>query len=341
MITDFFGNRAVVETLETMISGHRIPQTILLSGPEGVGKATLVRRFAAALLPNPEQISKDDLASEDNLELLADREKLPSEKRAEDPLLFNSHPDFVTFPPDGPLRQISIQQMRLLKERAQFGPLKGNHRVFLIDHIDRANEQAANSLLKTLEEPPPYLILLMTAENAYDLLPTIRSRSVQLSVAPLGDQDMYDLIKARGLDRPERRQALAAGSPGLAITMDLEVYDKRRNAMLALLRAAASAGGFDVWAKFSESINASKSEKLDHYLKVLYMLLEDLLVLHEGGSRLRNIDLERELRALANVISFEWIRKAVGRTDELVDLSRRSIQKGIALDALTLSLRQA
>ena len=96
MITDFFGNRAVVETLETMISGHRIPQTILLSGPEGVGKATLVRRFAAALLPNPEQISKDDLASEDNLELLADREKLPSEKRAEDPLLFNSHPDFVT-----------------------------------------------------------------------------------------------------------------------------------------------------------------------------------------------------------------------------------------------------
>ena len=181
----------------------------------------------------------------------------------------------------------------------------------------------------------------MTAENAYDLLPTIRSRSVQLSVAPLGDQDMYDLIKARSLDRPERRQALAAGSPGLAITIDLEVYDKRRNAMLALLRAAASAGGFDVWAKFSESNNASKSEKLDHYLKVLYMLLEDLLVLHEGGSRLRNIDLERELRALANVISFEWIRKAVGRTDELVDLSRRSIQKGIALDALTLSLRQA
>ena len=59
MITDFFGNRAVVETLETMISGHRIPQTILLSGPEGVGKATLARRFAAALLPNPEQIGKD------------------------------------------------------------------------------------------------------------------------------------------------------------------------------------------------------------------------------------------------------------------------------------------
>ena len=164
---------------------------------------------------------------------------------------------------------------------------------------------------------------------------------MQLALAPLGDSDMHDLIKARGLDRPERRQALASGSPGLAITIDLELYDKRRNAMLALLRAAASAGGFDVWAKFSESINASKSEKLDNYLKVLYILLEDLLVLHEGGSRLRNIDLEKELRQLASVISFEWIRKAVSKTDELIDLSRRSIQKGIALDALTLSLRQA
>ena len=341
MIADFFGNQAAAQTLETMITGHRIPQTILLSGPEGVGKATLARRFASALLPNPEQINKDDLSVADNLALLAEREKLTSEKRAEDPLLFNSHPDFVTFPPDGPLRQISIQQMRLLKERAQFGPLKGNHRVFLIDHIDRANEQAANSLLKTLEEPPPYLILLLTAENPYDLLPTIRSRSVQLSLAPLSDSDMFDLIKARGLDRPERRQALACGSPGLAINIDLEAYDKRRSAMLALLRAAASAGGFDVWSKFSESINSSKSEKLDNYIKVLYMLLEDLLILHEGGNRLRNIDQEKELLALANVISFEWIRKAVEKADELAGLVKRNIQKGIALDALTLSLRRA
>ncbi len=73
------------------------------------------------------------------------------------------------FRPDGPLRQITIEQMRLLKERAQFKPLQGKRRVFLIDQIDRANEQAANSLLKTLEEPPEHLILLLTAENPYDL----------------------------------------------------------------------------------------------------------------------------------------------------------------------------
>ena len=60
-----------------------------------------------------------------------------------------------------------------------------SYRVFLIDHLDRANEQAANSLLKILEEPPAYLLLFMTAENAYDLLPTIRSRSLILGMSPL------------------------------------------------------------------------------------------------------------------------------------------------------------
>ena len=105
------------------------------------------------------------------------REKWVAEKRNEDPLLFASHADFVSFPPDGPLRQLSIPQMRQLKESAQFKPSRGSRRVFLIDHVDRAGEQAANSLLKTLEEPPDHLILILTAENAYDLLPTIRSRA--------------------------------------------------------------------------------------------------------------------------------------------------------------------
>src|SRR6185312_470280 len=150
----FWGNRSIVDALSGMISAGRIPQTILLGGPEGVGKATLVRRFAAALLDHGSQIEQDDLSLPANIELIEQREKWPAEKRAEDPLLFASHPDFLTFAPDGPLRQISIQQIRLMKERAQFKPLRGKHRVFLVDRLDRANEQAANSRLKLFEEPP-------------------------------------------------------------------------------------------------------------------------------------------------------------------------------------------
>lgn len=340
MFDNFHGNANVVETLEQLSEQGRIPQAILLAGPEGVGKATLARRFAARLLGDPAKIEADDLSSTTNAAIIADREKWPADKRVEDPLLFSTHPDFVTFPPDGPLRQISIQQMRVLKERAQYKPLRGSRRIFLINHIDRANEQAANSLLKTLEEPPDHLIIFMTAENAYDLLPTIRSRSVQFQMAPLSLEEMDEFARTRKLSDSARRIRLAAGSPGVAVSLDLAAYDKRRAAMLALLQAASNTAPFARWAKYSESLGATKSEKLEYYLKVLYMLLEDIVLLQHNRGDVRNVDVRKELEPIAARVSFDWIRAAVTQTDELIELLRRNIQKSIALDALVVSLQE-
>ena len=339
MFDNFFGNTVAVETLERMIEQDRIPQTILLDGPEGVGKATLARRFATKLVGGAAKIEQDDLSLPHNQATLAEREKLPSDKRADDPLVLASNPDFLTFPPDGPLRQISIQQMRLLKERAQFSPLQGLRRIFLIDSIDRANEQAANSLLKTLEEPPSYLILVLTAENPYDLLPTIRSRAVPLRLGRLSEPEMRAFAQSRSLPDADRRIALAAGCPGLAVTWDLPGYDKRRQAMLALIESASGAAPFSAWAMHAEKIAAARSEKLEQYLKVLYLLLEDLLHLREGAGTVRNTDLQDSLAGLAASLRFEWMRMAVNKTDELISLLRRNIQKSIALDALVLELR--
>jgi DNA polymerase-3 subunit delta' len=339
MFENFYGNQAVAQALFAIARQARIPQTILLDGAEGVGKATLARRFGGALLRGAEKIEQDDLSLEHNAAIVAEREKWPADKRNDDPLLFATHPDFITFAPDGPLRQITIEQMRRLKELSQFKPLQGERRVFLIDHIDRANEQAANSLLKTLEEPPEHLILLLTAENPYDLLPTIRSRAVFFHLGPLSNGEMRAFVEGRGLSDPERRIALAAGSPGLAIAMDLEVYQERRAAMLKLLQAAAGLAPFAEWVTFAEAMANRKLEKLDFFLNILYILLEDVLLAAHKTGEIRNTDIRREIEGLASRVSFQWIRAAARKVDDIAELVRRNIQKNIALDALVVELR--
>ena len=350
MFSNFFGNRLAAESLERMIAGGRIAQTLLLAGPEGVGKATLARRFAARLLAEaaPEaaaeiekKIEQDDLSLPENRKILEEREKWPSEKRAEEPLFFASYPDFVTFCPEGPLRQISIQQMRLARTRAQLRPLKGQWRVFLVDRMDRAGPQAADALLKTLEEPPPHLVLVLTAENPYELPPTIRSRSVLFWLTPLSDAEMEEAARAGGWKDARRRIALAGGCPGVAATLDLAEYEKRRAVMLAMLEAAAGAASFAQWVKQSQGLLASKTEKLAQYLKPLYGLLEDILALQSGGGKLRNEDVRAALEKLAARVDFDWVREAVALADEWDGLERRNVQKAAVVDQLVTRLREA
>ena len=341
MFENFLGNAHVQTTLEGMIERERIPQTMLFAGLEGLGKATLARRFAARLLGSPGKIEQDDLSLPENQNVILTREKMPPEKRNDDPLFFGTHPDFLTFAPDGPLRQIGIPQMRLLKERAQYKPLHGERRVFLVDQFDRAGEQAANSLLKTLEEPPDHLILILTAENVYDLLPTIRSRSVILNFSPLPNEEMGEFARVRGLDNAERRIALSGGSPGVAASLDIDLYQKRRAAMLTLLKTGAGVSPYAAWLPISEMLGRSKSEKLELYLKLLYDLLRDLVILREGGTAIRNFDLRNDLGALAGKVSRRWIIQAVKSVDEIAALLRRNIQKTIALDGLLMELRAA
>jgi hypothetical protein len=150
---------------------------------------------------------------------------------------------------------------------------------------------------------------------------------------------MREFCSARDLPDAERRITLAGGCPGLAATLDLEVYEKRRALALALLESAAGEAPFVDWVKRSESFLASKTEKLDLYFKPLYSLLEDVLVLANGGGRIRNADIAPALERLASRVSFEWIRTAAGQVDEIVGLQRRNVQKGLTLDSFVVTQR--
>ncbi len=336
---DFYGNDGPAQTLAQMISNGRTAHTILLSGPEGIGKATLARRFAARLLGGAEKIERDDLSLPHNLEAIEARDKWTADKRGDDPLLFASHPDFVTFAPDGPLRQLTIQQMRTLKERAQFKPLRGDRRVFLIDHLDRANEQSANSLLKVLEEPPVHLTLVATCENLYDLLPTIRSRSLVLPMQRLSDEELAAFVQAKQLDAADDRICLAEGSPGLARTLDVRQYRERRGLIMAALECGAGLIPFSEWVQRSENFNNRKTEKLELYLKIAYGLLEDILRVRHDRTAVRNRDLQSAIERIGSAVNHRWMAKAVEQFDDLVIMVRRNIQKTLALDSVIIILR--
>lgn len=355
--SDFVGNQKIVEAVRRMVAEDRLPQTLLFAGPNGIGKATLGRLLAAALLCRDKsgdpcgtcsaclRVFQADLSRELFQQQLAEREKLPAAKRTENPLIISTHPDFLIFPPDGPLRLITIEQARRLRDAAQFGPSEGKRRVFVIDHADRANTEAANSLLKTLEEPSPVLTLVLTAENPYDLLPTIRSRSIPFYFAPLSASEMERFFETcpdvPAADR-SRLAGWAQGSPGRALTIDVETYLDRRGVMLSLIRTALANSGFAELLVQTERIARKNQEKLDLLMAVLLGLLQDLLRLILTPRRpLVNEDIRDELVSLAERTSFPWVERAVNDLREIESLQRRNIQKQIALEALALDLRSA
>ncbi len=355
-MTEFFGNASIVASLARMLAEDRLPQTMLFAGPEGVGKATLARRAAAALLcergqPDPcgtcshcRRVLEADLSLPHYQKLVEERARLPLERRRDNPLIVSTHPEFLCFPPDGPLAQISIEQVRKLQEHARFGPSQGRRRLFLLDHADQMDAAAANSLLKTLEEPPPYLILILTAANPYRLLPTIRSRAVPFWFAPLGEADMQRFLAGRP-DIPDaeraRRLAWAQGCPGRVVSIDSAAYQKRREAMLVLLETAAGAGSFGDLLRHTEVIGRSKLEKIEALLDVFYGLLRDLAGLRIGpGQRaIVNEDVRGRIEAVAAKVDYAWLDSALAQMDELDRLVRRNIQKQIALEAVAVTLR--
>ncbi len=283
-----------------------------------------------------------DLASEPMEQLFAERLKMPAAKRLDNPLIVSTHPDLLIFPPDGPLRMITMEQARRLRDAARFGPSEGRWRFFVVDQADRANDEAANSLLKTLEEPAPSLTIILTAENPYDLLPTIRSRAIPFHFGALSGEEMEQFFAARpeidSADR-ERLAGWARGSPGRALSLDVEAYTRRREAMLTLLGTGAGENSFVELLPATESVARRGGEPLEALAESLYGLLQDLIHCKLGRDDLINSDLAERIAGLSRRISFPWVEKAVAEIDEMRRLERRNIQKQIALESLALTLR--
>jgi DNA polymerase-3 subunit delta' len=209
-------------------------------------------------------------------------------------------------------------------------------------------KEAANSLLKLLEEPPDYAHLILLAENTGELLPTIRSRC---GVARLGALPAEEIETLLAHARPEWTQTqhaliarLAEGAAGRALGFDLAESLASRADALVLIRNAAQANDHTALFKMTETYRAGAEGqvKTSALLRALGSVLEDLLLLQGGAAdRARNVDILPELRTLADSFDFAWIESAVRGLDQVQTGMRRNLLRGLSLDAFSAGLESA
>jgi DNA polymerase-3 subunit delta' len=251
-------------------------------------------------------------------------------------------------PPDPPQLLIKLGQVRQVIHVAYYRPPVESKRSFSIFTSSAFMKEAANSLLKVLEEPPEHTSLILLTENPQEMLPTIRSRAVIHRLGALPVADLEALLAAR---RPQLKPAdralaarLAEGAVGRALTIDLGVYLASRQDALILLRTALREPDYSQLFHATESYRAGADgqEKTINLLRALGSLLEDLLLIVAGTPRLiRNIDLAQELDRTAQGLTIDWIEDAARALVQVEQGMRRNLLRSLSLDAMVARMERS
>jgi len=359
--SDFHGNAEIVNRLREMLARQHFPHAVILSGGQGAGKYTLAIMLAQALnclapiirdgLPdfcgkcaNCTRIAQACDLDARFAEAVEARENLRETDKKETRLFVQTHPEVLIIPPDPPQMMIKVDQVRRVIETIYYRPSEGKERVYIF--TDSAfMKEAANSLLKVLEEPPDFATIFLLTENAGELLPTIRSRSMifPLNALPVEEVEKYLATQRPELKGPERALVarLCEGAVGRARSFDLAAYVAARAGALTILKSALRAGEHSELFKITESYRAGAEgrEKVDQLIRTLYSLLRDLLFLASGTPELvRNTDIQGELKRLAEAADFDWIASASDRLAEVERGMRRNLLRSLSLDSFATAL---
>jgi DNA polymerase III subunit delta' len=372
---EFIGNQPTVESLRAAIAAGRLPHSMILLGPRGAGKFTLALLLTMALecelqpretaAPAADGTVGRELASfcghcrnctriaesadlETKIEeAVATREEMREVDKKDTRVLIQTHPDVLIVPPDPPQLLIKLGQIRTLINRSHSLPTEARAKVFVLTSASFMKE-AANSLLKVLEEPPAYVHILLLAENLGELLPTIRSRCAVAHLGALPADEIATLLATR---RPELNKSerdltarLSEGAAGRALSFNLAEYAAARNDALTILHTAEHSGGtqdHSALFRMTETYRAGAEgqTKTTALLRALSSLLEDILLLQSGAAdRLRNTDKRADLQRLADTFTFDWIEQAVRAMDAVQSGMRRNLLRSLSLDAFAAEI---
>ncbi|MDH3530417.1 MAG: DNA polymerase III subunit, partial [Acidobacteriota bacterium] len=283
MFDSLKGNRAIKRLLERVVSEDRVPQALIFAGREGIGKKRfaleMARYFVCTDRLDGLPCGKCPACVRSNDFNLPTSGKKPDYEK----VYFSGHPDIGMIVPNK--NTIYVNAIRNLEEEAHYLPYEGRARVFIVDEAEKlglSQKNAANALLKTLEEPPPTTHIILITSKPSTILQTIHSRCQTIRFSPINDSEIEDhLLETNEISTGDARlKARAAkGSIARAISIDLEDYRRLRLLLLESISSVTGATGIAAALKVSEELTGPKeSPNFEENLEILQTLVRDLLM---------------------------------------------------------------
>src|SRR5499426_2172165 len=325
------GNQRNKEILQRLLKNGRVNSTLIFAGPDGVGKRQFALSFAKAVNCQKAPAGAYAPAAMDSCYECSVCRRIDA----------GGYGDVTVIRPDGQF--IKIAQTREMAEEVYFRPREGRQRFFIIDEADRLRDEAANSLLKTLEEPPSTSTVILLTARPDALLMTIRSRAQRLNFTALSVAEMEKYL-AENYPRPAPDTALLAriteGRVGQATAFDISVYRQERRTLIELLELLAAGDDRYRLLKAAEYLGKKEREDFEKELALISSLLRDLFMLAAGRGvdSVINIDAVDRLAPLAQKVGLRRLMSWVEKFDQLRARLRININRQIATEAALLAL---
>jgi DNA polymerase III delta' subunit len=284
----FIGNRKIINRLRMKLREGRLPHGMIFSGPSGVGKHTCALMISKALN------CRNATAPDEFCDQCASCRKIDA----------GTHADVITISVEEDATQIKIAQIRQLLTMLELQPLEGRNKIFIIDPANMMNAEAANALLKGLEEPPEKSFFILITVNVHELLLTVRSRSQVYHFTPLALEE----LRRHGVS-DELILRWSEGSIGNARKLDVERLKSERDVMMDFLETIVGANEehFQDLLSFSSDIGRAK-QGFEERMRILSVLLADVLYLKVGlDDPFVNQDIQKRLSQIASRASLERV----------------------------------